>query len=397
MSEKELVLVSIYGKDKKGVTATLTRILADHSVDLINIDQAAAHGRLTIYLLIGFEKGNSDSDPVMKELLFESKKMGLNLDFQVYKDEVEPVTKKHKTFAITCLGQNVSSSAIAAIAEILASKNLNIDAIEKLAHKNLSCFEILARTEDSSIKSKEITRALLHLNSEFNIDIAVQKESIYRRAKRLVVMDMDSTLVQVEVIDELAKLQNVGEKVSEITERAMNGEIDFTESLRERVALLEGLSENALEEVYKNIPFTKGAKRLIKVLKKLGYKTAVLSGGFDFFTSRLKEELGLDYAYSNKLEIIDGKLTGKVVGEIVTGERKKELLISIADELGIPLNQTIAIGDGANDLPMIAKAGLGIAFNAKPKVREEAGTFVNSNGLDSILYLLGINEYDMEV
>ncbi|MBF0274976.1 MAG: phosphoserine phosphatase SerB [Nitrospinae bacterium] len=397
MKEKEYILVSIYGKDKPGITASITKILAEHSVDLINIDQAAVHGRLTLYLLIGIEKHNLNSETVLKELLFKAKQLGLDLDFAAFDSDKVFDNQKYKYFAITCLGENVNSGAVAAISEILASKNLNIENIKKLAHKNLNCFEIIAKTEQFDIKSKELTKSLMPLNAQYNIDIAVQKETIYRKSKRLVVMDMDSTLIQVEVIDELAKLLNVGEKVSQITEKAMNGEIDFTESLRQRVALLKGLPEEKLTEVYNNIPFTKGAKRLIKVLKKLGYKTAVLSGGFDFFTSRLKEELGLDYAYSNRLEIKDGKLTGNVIGEIVTGKRKAELLISIAEELGISLDQTIAIGDGANDLKMISKAGLGIAFNAKPKVREEAGTFVSSNGLDSILYLLGISEHDMEL
>jgi phosphoserine phosphatase len=223
----------------------------------------------------------------------------------------------------------------------------------------------------------------------------VQKESLYRRAKRLVVLDMDSTLIQIEVIDELARLAGVGEQVAAITHRAMNGELDFRQALRERVALLQGLPAEALEQVYHDLPFTSGARTLIRILRRLGFKTAVISGGFDFFTDRLKAELGLDYAYANALEIVDGQVTGRVTGPVVDGQRKAELLEEIAAGEGIALSQVIAIGDGANDLPMLGRAGLGIAFNAKARVREQADYHISQNRLDSILYLLGIAEWEM--
>jgi phosphoserine phosphatase len=240
-----------------------------------------------------------------------------------------------------------------------------------------------------------MTRQLLAEGAGLGIDIAVQKENLYRRAKRLVVLDMDSTLIQIEVIDELARLAGVGEQVAAITERAMNGELDFQQALRERVGLLKGLSAGALEQVYRDLPFTPGAKNLIRILRRLGFRTAVISGGFDFFTDRLKAELGLDYAYANDLEIVDGLVTGQVVGAIVDGQRKAELLAEIAEREGITLSQVIAIGDGANDLPMLGRAGLGIAFNAKARVREQADYHINQGSLDSILYLLGIAEWEM--
>lgn len=245
---------------------------------------------------------------------------------------------------------------------------------------------------DKTINVQDMTRKLLSISSDFGVDIAVQKENIFRRSKRLVVMDMDSTLIQVEVIDELAKSAGHGEEVSGITSKAMNGELSFNESLNKRVELLRGLDENVLDEIYHNIPFTPGAKKLVKILKKLGYKTAVISGGFTFFTDRLKNELGLDYAFANKLEIKDGKLTGKVLGEIINGEYKAKILEDIADKEDISLDQVVAIGDGANDLLMLDKAGLGIAFNAHKTVREKADYNISQENLDSIIYLLGISE-----
>ena len=350
-----------------------------------------------MYLLIGIDEQGSP-DTVLKDLLYEAKKLNIDLDFALItetEEESEPAKKEQKKnlFAITCLGEAFDIKAVAAVTENLSLNKLNIENIRKLGERSVNCIEIIASAKPE-VRRKEVAKLLLPLQSRFSLDIAVQQESIYRRSKRLVVMDMDSTLIQVEVIDELAKLYGVGEKVSEITERAMNGELDFESSLRARVALLKGLEAEKLQKVYDAIPFTPGAKRLIQTLKKLGYKTAVLSGGFDFFTNRLKDELGLDMAHANSLEIVDGSLTGCLKGEIITGKRKKELLKSIAKDLGIPRDQTIAIGDGANDLQMISAAGLGIAFNAKPTVRAQADHHISSR-LDSILYLLGIEDDEL--
>jgi phosphoserine phosphatase len=293
------------------------------------------------------------------------------------------------------MGGEVNAKALARVSRILADHQVNIERITKLTQGQLRCVEFLITTPPD-LDVKALTRKLLHAATSLGVDIAVQKESLYRRAKRLVVMDMDSTLIQIEVIDELARLAGVGAAVAEITERAMNGELDFQEALRARVTLLKGLEASALEQVYRNIPFTPGAKTLVRILKRLGFKTAVISGGFKFFTDRLKEELGLDYAYANELEIVDGIVTGGVVGPIIDGARKAQLLEEIAAGEGITLDQVIAIGDGANDLPMLGKAGLGIAFNAKARVREQADYHINQQSLDSILYLLGLSEREME-
>jgi phosphoserine phosphatase len=277
---------------------------------------------------------------------------------------------------------------------LLAGYRINIERINKLTRGQLRCVEFFINVP-RDIDLKGMTRQLLTAGGGLGVDIAVQKENLYRRAKRLVVMDMDSTLIQIEVIDQLALLAGVGDQVAAITHQAMNGELDFSQALRQRVALLEGLSETALEKVYRDIPFTPGARNLVSILRRLGFKTAVISGGFDFFTDRLKAELGLDYAFANALEIVDGKVTGRVLGPIVDGQRKAELLEEIAAKEKITLSQVIAIGDGANDLPMLGKAGLGIAFNAKARVREQTEYHISQGSLDSILYLLGIAEWEM--
>lgn len=387
------VLITAKGEDAPGITATLTKIIADAGTEIIDIEQVVIHDVLTLSILVDVKE--EEKKPLLKDLLYKAKEMNIELDFKLVNEEVSIVEgASDHNYVITCLASSIPSHAIAMVTSGLYEKGLNIEKIAKLARGNLRCLEITA-SSSSPKPVRELTAFFLHMSHETGVDIAVQKESLYRRSKRLVVMDMDSTLIQVEVIDELAAHAGVGEKVKEITERAMNGEIDFNESLRERVALLTGLTEDALEKVYQSLPLTAGAENLIRVLKKLGYKTAVISGGFDFFTGRLKGTLGLDYAFSNSLEIADGKLTGKVLGEIVDGRRKAEILEEIAIKESISLDQVIAIGDGANDLPMLGKAGLGIAFNAKKTVREAANYSISQKSLDSILYLLGIKESEM--
>jgi len=387
------VLITAKGEDAPGITATLTKIIADAGTEILDIEQVVIHNILTLSILIDVKE--EEKKPLLKDLLYKAQEMNISLDFRLVseKDSIVNPPAEHQC-VITCLGDYITSEVMATVTAELFEKGFNIEKIGKLARGNLHCLEITV-SSDHPIHIKELTAFFLDISHETGVDIAVQKESIYRRSKRLVVMDMDSTLIQVEVIDELATHAGVGDKVKEITERAMNGEIDFNESLRERVALLAGLADDALEKVYQSLPLTPGAENLIRVLKKLGYKTAVISGGFDFFTSRLKEALGLDYAFSNSLEIENGKLTGKVLGEIVDGLRKAEILEEIASAEAVSLDQVIAIGDGANDLPMLGKAGLGIAFNAKKTVREAANYSISQKSLDSILYLLGIKENEM--
>ncbi|WP_155876996.1 phosphoserine phosphatase SerB [Desulfuromonas sp. AOP6] len=392
--DRKMVLVTMTGPDKPGIVAAVTGNIAAAGARIRDIEQTVTHTLLSFSVLIDFPTGESDQKPLIKDLLFLAKELGLDLDFQVLSEsEYRRKTTKH-AYVVTILGGEVSATSLARVSRILADNRVNIERISKLTQGQLRCVEFLITTPPE-LDVKAMTRRLLRVGASLGVDIAMQKESLYRRAKRLVVMDMDSTLIQIEVIDELARLAGVGEQVADITLRAMNGELDFQGALRERVALLQGLSVDALEEVYRHIPFTPGAKNLVRILKRLGFRTAVISGGFKFFTDRLKTELGLDYAYANDLEIADGKVTGAVKGEIVDGARKAQLLEEIACQEGITLDQVVAIGDGANDLPMLGKAGLGIAFNAKARVREQADYHINQQSLDSILYLLGFSEREM--
>lgn len=392
--DNKMVLLTLTGPDRTGIIAAVTGHIAEAGARIRDIEQSVTHTLLSLSVLIDFPTGESDQKPLVKELLFLAKELGLDLDFQVLSEAEYRRKTTRNAYVVTILGGEVNALALARVSHILAENAVNIERISKLTQGQLRCVEFLITTTPE-LDVKAMTRKLLHTGASVGVDIAVQKESLYRRAKRLVVMDMDSTLIQVEVIDELARVAGVGEQVAEITERAMNGELDFSGALRERVALLRGLKAEALEQVYRNIPLTPGARNLVTILKRLGFKTAVISGGFQFFTDRLKADLGLDYAYANGLEIVDGIVTGQVAGTIVDGARKAQLLEEIAAKEGITLDQTIAIGDGANDLPMLGRAGLGIAFNAKARVREQADFHINQQNLDSILYLLGLSEREM--
>jgi len=392
--DQRMVLITMTGPDKPGIIAAVTGHIATSGARIRDIEQTVTHTLLSLSILIDFSGGDSDQKPLIKELLFLAKELGLDLDFQVLTEAEYRRKSTRHAYVVTIMGGEVNALALARISAILAEHEVNIERISKLTQGQLRCVEFLV-TVPPDLEMRAMTRTLLHAGGGLKVDIAVQKESLYRRAKRLVVMDMDSTLIQIEVIDELARIAGVGEQVATITERAMNGELDFQAALRERVALLQGLSATALEEVYRNIPFTPGAKTLVRILKRLGFRTAVISGGFTFFTDRLKAELGLDYAFANELEIVGGAVSGQVLGAIVDGARKADLLEEIAVREGITLDQVIAIGDGANDLPMLGRAGLGIAFNAKARVREQADYHINQQNLDSILYLLGLSEREM--
>ncbi|KIH75616.1 phosphoserine phosphatase [Geoalkalibacter ferrihydriticus] len=389
-----MILITMTGADRPGIIAAMTGQIAAAGARIRDIEQTVTHTLLSLSVVIDFPPGDSNQKPLIKDLLFLAKEWGLDLDFQVLDEQDYRRRTGRNSYVVTILGGEVNALALAGISALLAADQVNIERISKLTQGQLRCVELLINVP-LGLDVKGLSRKLLSAGAELGVDIAVQKESLNRRAKRLVVMDMDSTLIQIEVIDELARLAGVGAQVAEITHRAMNGELDFQSALRERVALLVGLPATALEEVYRTIPFTPGAKTLVRILKRLGFRTAVISGGFTFFTDRLKEELGLDYAFANGLEIADGKVSGRITGAVVDGARKAQLLEEIARREGIALDQTIAIGDGANDLPMLGRAGLGIAFNAKARVREEADTHINQQSLDSILYLLGLSEWEM--
>jgi phosphoserine phosphatase len=388
------VLVTVTGPDRTGVTSTLTGILAEQGASLFDIEQVVVQGQLTLCLLVGIP-GNRD---VLKELLFAAKQLGMDLDFKpVVPSDKTPAPERTDSgrYVITAIAPVLGPQHLHAIASTLASEGANIEKIGRLSDETLASVEIQARLppgRDADVLKKK----LLGVATAAGFDVSLQRESLYRRSKRLVVMDMDSTLIRIEVIDELARAAGVGPEVSKITERAMQGEMDYDESLRQRVGLLKGLDVAVLDKIAADLPLTDGAETLVRVLKRLGFKIAVISGGFSRAAEALKRRLDLDYAYSNNLEVAGGKLTGRVVGPIVNAQRKAELLETIAQAEGVLLDQVIAVGDGANDALMLDRAGLGIAFHAKPKLRESADTSLTSSGLDAILYLLGISARELQ-
>ena len=387
----DFIVITVSGPDAPGIVSSITSILSENAVKIIDIEQIVIRKLILLSMMLDLRESKGGQVSLLKDLLLEAKRLNVELDFKIASYDEHLQHDNNFMYAVTCLGEKITAQVVAQISNAIYSENVNIERITQLSQGELSCIEMIVKT-DKTINVQDMTGKLLSISSDFGVDIAVQKENIFRRSKRLVVMDMDSTLIQVEVIDELAKSAGHGEEVSGITSKAMNGELSFNESLNKRVELLRGLDENVLDEIYHNIPFTPGAKKLVKILKKLGYKTAVISGGFTFFTDRLKNELGLDYAFANELEIKNGKLTGKVLGKIINGESKAEILEDIADKENISLDQVVAIGDGANDLLMLDKAGLGIAFNAHKAVREQADYNISQKNLDSIIYLLGISE-----
>ncbi|MBM6960542.1 phosphoserine phosphatase SerB [Bacteroides caecigallinarum] len=396
----ELTLIRITGIDRPGLTASVTEILSKYDVTILDIGQADIHQTLSLGIL--FKSKETESGNIMKELLFKASELGVNIRFypvsvEEYENWVSMQGKNR--YIITILGRRLTAKQISAATKIIAEQGLNIDSIKRLTGRVpldeekasvRSCIEFSVRGNPKN--RVEMQRSLMKLSSEMGMDFSLQLDNMYRRMRRLICFDMDSTLIQTECIDELAERAGVGEQVKAITERAMRGEIDFKESFTERVALLKGLDESVMKEIAENLPITEGVERLMFVLKHYGYKIAILSGGFTYFGEYLKRKFGIDYVYANELEIENGKLTGRYLGEIVDGKRKAELLRLLAQVEKVDIAQTIAVGDGANDLPMLSTAGLGIAFHAKPKVVENAEQSINTIGLDGVLYFLGFKD-----
>ena len=415
----ELILINISGQDRPGVTSALTEILAKYEADILDIGQADIHHTLSLGIL--FKTDSSRSGEILKELLFKASELGVNIRFSpvAIDDYTTWVGLQGKNrYVITILARHISARQIAAVARVILKQGLNIDAIQRLTGrmslldagrdrtKSKGCVEFSVRGTPNDYAGMQ--SEFMALASELEFDISLQQDTMFRRCRRLICFDMDSTLIETEVIDELAERAGVGDKVREITARAMRGEIDFKESFAERVALLKGLDESVMKEIAENLPITEGVERLMTVLKRAGYKIGILSGGFTYFGNYykigilsggftyfgnyLKHRFGIDYVYANELEIVDGKLTGRYLGEIVDGQRKAELLKLLAQVENVDIAQTVAVGDGANDLPMITVAGLGIAFHAKPKVKETASQSISTIGIDGVLYFLGFKD-----
>jgi phosphoserine phosphatase len=401
----KILLITLSGSDQPGITAAITAVLAPYDVQLLDIGQAVIHDTLSLGLLIELPT-SAESSPVLKDVLFCAHELGVQVRFTPvsldnYRRWVEHQARSR--YIVTLLARKISALHLARVTRIVRDHELNIVGINRLSGRialdadparTQACVELSLRGE--AVDLPGLRAQFLAIANELDVDIAFQEDNVFRRNRRLVAFDMDSTLIEAEVIDELAKRAGVGAEVAAITERAMRGELDFTDSFTRRVALLKGLPESVLAEVADQLPLTEGAQRLIDTLRRLGYKTAILSGGFTYFGRWLQQRLGIDHVHANELEIENGRVTGRVLPPVVDGLRKAELLRQIAAQERISLDQVIAVGDGANDLPMLNLAGLGIAFRAKPMVKESAKQSISTLGLDGILYLIGFRDRDTD-
>jgi phosphoserine phosphatase len=405
LTGNEIIQVNISGYDKPGLTTTLTDILAKHDAFILDIGQANIHQSLTLGILFSTEPDKSGF--IMKDLLFKASELGVQIGFKAIspEDYAQWVGRQGKNrYIVTLLGRSITARQISDVTSVIFRHGLNIDAIKRLTGRvplvedngqTKSSIEFSVRGSLTHEDRAALQADLVETCAE-GLDFSFQKDDIYRRSRRLICFDMDSTLIHTECIDQLAERAGVGDEVRAITASAMRGEIDFTESFTRRVALLKGLDESVMEDIARSLPYNEGLERMMTILKRVGYKTAILSGGFTYFGKYLQQKFGFDYVYANELEIVDGKLTGRYLGDVVDGRRKAELLRLLCQVEHINLAQAVAVGDGANDLPMLGLAGLGIAYHAKPKVRAGARQSISSIGLDGILYFLGLKDSQID-
>jgi phosphoserine phosphatase len=391
IEKRDFVMVTVSGPDQPGITAAFSRILVENQVEIVDIEQASLQDFLGLSFLLDMSGAKQSKDGVLKDLLFEASRLHLALNFRLFSEKEMKARNNRNLFVLTYFGD---TRALAEISNILAEENANIQMISNLTRHCASCVELTIDVNEVKTLS-HLKERVIAKSHELNIDLALQKMEAYRKNKRLVFFDMDSTLVEMEIIDEMARRAGVFREVSRITEKARRGDIDFEEALTQRVALLKGLKVEELEKIRNEMELSEGAEDLVETLKGLGYKLGLVSGGFNYFADFLKEKLGLDFSFANQLEIKNGALTGKVLGKIVDNTHKAKIVNMVASREGVLLDQTVAIGDGANDVLMLGQAGLGIAYNAKEKLERAANMSLGRARLKNILYILGISEEEM--
>jgi phosphoserine phosphatase len=389
--DKNFLMVIVSGHDRPGITATFSKILHDHNVEVVDIEQASLQNLLGLYLLLDMSHAESSTDSVIKDLLFEASRLKVTLNFKFFSAGEIKLLNQKSLYVLTYFG---GTRALAELSRILGEEGVNIEVISSLAHQGLQSVEMVLNVNGSAGLSRLKKRIMLK-SREIGIDLALQKMEAYRKSKRMIFFDMDSTLVEMEIIDEMALRAGVHREVSRITDKAVRGDLDFEEALRQRVAMLKGLTVGHLTEIRDHMKISSGVDELLATLKRLGYKLCVVTGGFEFFSDYLKTKYGFDFAFANRLEIKNGALTGRIEGRILDATEKARIVNQASLEQGILLDQTVAVGDGANDALMLGQAGLGIAYNANTALDQAAHGSLGKSRLMNILHFLGITEEDI--